>query len=59
MELLGDATLVTVRVGATLVATKAPKDFRTEIGAPMSISVPSNAIHLFDQASGLRLPDQQ
>ncbi|MDE2384072.1 MAG: ABC transporter ATP-binding protein [Alphaproteobacteria bacterium] len=55
MELLGDATLVTVRVGGALVATKAPKDFRIEIGAPLCISVPAAAVHLFDQASGARL----
>ena len=55
MELLGDATLVTVRVGAALVATKAPKDFRIEIGAPLSIAIPPTALHLFDHSTGARI----
>ena len=59
MELLGDATLVTVRVGEALVATKAQKDFRIDIGAPLSIVIPSAATHLFDISTGFRLPDQQ
>ncbi len=55
MELLGDATLVTVRVGEALVATKATKDFRIGIGAPLSISVPASVVHLFDKSTGSRL----
>ena len=55
MELLGDATLVTVRVGGALVATKAQKDFRIEIGAPLSIAVPRAALHLFHHETGARL----
>lgn len=55
MELLGDATLVSVRLGAALVAVRAPKDFRIEIGAPLQIRVPLQAVHLFDKASGARL----
>jgi multiple sugar transport system ATP-binding protein len=54
MELLGDATLVSVRVGPALVAVRAPKDFRIEIGAPLRIRIPATAIHLFDTASGAR-----
>ena len=55
MELLGDATLVTIRVGAALVATKAPKDFRIEIGAPLSITISHTALHLFDHSTGARI----
>lgn len=55
LELLGDATLVTVRVGTAFVATKAPKDFRADIGAPLSIAIPSRVVHLFDHATGNRL----
>ena len=57
IELLGDATLVTVRVGGALVATKAPKDFRIEIGAPLAIAISSTVVHLFDRSTGARLPD--
>ena len=55
MELLGDATLVSVRIGKALVAVRAPKDFRIEIGASIQIRVPAPAVHLFDHASGTRL----
>jgi multiple sugar transport system ATP-binding protein len=55
MELLGDATLVSVRVGKALVAFRAAKDFRIEIGAPMQAKVPMAAVHLFDHATGARL----
>ena len=55
MELLGDATLASVRVGKALVAFRAAKDFRIEIGAPMQAKVPIAAVHLFDQATGARL----
>ena len=39
----------------TLVAIKAPKDFRAEIGAPFAAKVPVGICHLFDQKSGARL----
>jgi len=54
MELLGDATLVSVRLGEALVSVKAAKDFRTTIGAPIAIHVPPAALHLFD-AKGQRI----
>ena len=54
LELLGDATLVSVRLGEALVSVKASKDFRTTIGAPISIAIPPGAIHLFD-AKGKRI----
>lgn len=55
MELLGDATLVSVRIDAALVAVRAPKDFRIEIGAPLQIRVPLTAVHLFGKADGARI----
>jgi multiple sugar transport system ATP-binding protein len=55
MELLGDATMVTVRAGGALVSVKADKAFRAEIGEPVAISVPTNACHLFDAKTGDRL----
>ena len=51
IELLGDATMITVKAGDTLVSAKAPKDFRIEIGAMVSISVPKEICHLFDWES--------
>jgi len=55
LELLGDATMVTVRVGGALVSIKAPKTFRAEIGDPIVGSIPSNICHLFDAKTGERL----
>lgn len=55
MELLGDATMVTVRSGSALMAIKAGKDYRSEIGAQVQASVPASICHLFDAASGARL----
>ncbi len=56
MELLGDATLVSVRIGPALVAVRAAKDFRIEIGAPIKLRVPLSAVHLFDHHTTTRLP---
>ncbi len=55
IELLGDATLVSVRSASALIAVKAPKEFRTGIGQPISFSVKPSACHLFADGSGLRL----
>ncbi len=55
MELLGDATLVSVRIGAALVSVRAPKDFRIGIGAPLHVAIPTDKIHLFDAKTGTRL----
>ena len=55
MELLGDSTMVTMRAGGGLVAVKAPKEFRAEIGAPFAARVPAAICHFFDAKSGERL----
>ncbi|MDE2790724.1 MAG: ABC transporter ATP-binding protein [Paracoccaceae bacterium] len=55
LELLGDATMITLRAGGTLISVKAAKDFRIEIGQTVSISVPVRICHLFDRQSGNRL----
>ncbi|MBY6154324.1 sn-glycerol-3-phosphate ABC transporter ATP-binding protein UgpC [Vannielia litorea] len=55
LELLGDATMVTVRIGKTLVSVRADKAFRAEIDDPVSIAVPATACHLFDGQNGQRI----
>ncbi len=55
LELLGDATMVSVRIGGALVSVKADKSFRAEIGDPVSIRVPPDICHLFDAGTGVRL----
>ena len=55
MELLGDATMVSVRVGGALISVKADKTFRAKIGENVSISVPATICSLFDADTGVRL----
>ncbi len=55
LELLGDATMITVKAGGALVSIKAPKDYRAEIDTPVSASIPASICHLFDARSGERL----
>ncbi len=55
IELLGDATMLTVRAGGQLVSVKAHKEFRAEIGDAVSFSVPAPICHLFDRETGERL----
>ena len=57
MELLGDATMITVRVNGELVSVKAHKDYRAEIGDMVRISVPKEICHLFDVQTGARIGD--
>ncbi|KUJ85271.1 ABC transporter ATP-binding protein [Ruegeria marisrubri] len=55
LELLGDATMISVRVGSALVSVKADKNFRAEIDDMVSISVPVGICHLFDGQTGARI----
>jgi multiple sugar transport system ATP-binding protein len=55
IELLGDATMLTVRAGGNLVSVKAHKDFRANIGDMISFGVPDTICHLFDKDSGARI----
>ena len=54
LELLGDATMVTFRAGGALVAVKAHKDFRREIGDSISANIPGSICHVFDAETGER-----
>jgi multiple sugar transport system ATP-binding protein len=55
LELLGDATMITVRAGGALVSVKAHKDFRAGIGDRAAIRLAPELCHLFDAESGARL----
>ena len=57
MELLGDATMITVRVNGELVSVKADKEYRAEIGDMVRISIPKEICHLFDDQTGERIGD--
>ena len=54
IELLGDATMLTVRAGGQLVSVKANKEYRAEIGDIVSFSIPADICHAFDSTSGER-----
>ena len=58
MELLGDATMITLRLGDALVAVKAHKDYRVEIGQRVSVGVRASICHLFHRESGKRIGSQ-
>ncbi|MEL6450162.1 MAG: ABC transporter ATP-binding protein [Pseudomonadota bacterium] len=55
IELLGDATMLTVRAGGQLVSVKAHKEFRAEIGDTVSFAIPPAICHAFSTSSGERL----
>jgi len=55
LELLGEASMVSMRVGGELVSIKTSKDFEAEIGSSISASVPPRACHFFDPQSGTRI----
>lgn len=55
MELLGEATMVSVRIGGSLVSVKADKNYRADIGDNVSIKVPMEHCHLFDAETGERV----
>lgn len=57
MELLGDATMVSVRIGGALISVKADKTYRAEIDDLVSIQIPTEHCHLFDAETGARLGD--
>ncbi len=54
-ELLGDSTMVSVRIGSALVSVKADKTYRAEIDDQVSIHIHTDHCHLFDAQTGARL----
>jgi multiple sugar transport system ATP-binding protein len=57
LELLGDATMVTVRIGSKLVSVRADKNYRASIDDMVSIEVLAEICHLFDGQTGARIGD--
>tara|TARA_B100001996_G_scaffold377482_1_gene360172 strand:- start:4343 stop:5410 length:1068 start_codon:yes stop_codon:yes gene_type:complete len=56
-ELLGDSTMLTIKVGQEMVIVKAHKDYKAKIGEVVKISIPQKVCHLFDAKSGNNLQD--
>ncbi len=54
-ELLGDATMITMRAGGALVSVKAGKEFRAAIGQQVAIRIPTEICHFFGSDDGKRL----
>jgi len=59
VELLGEATMLSMRVAGELISIKVSKDYRAEIGELARVNIAASACHLFDQASGVRLEHAQ
>ncbi|WP_432448434.1 ABC transporter ATP-binding protein [Aliiroseovarius marinus] len=55
LELLGDSTMVSVRLAGQLVSVKADKTFRAEIDDTVSMHIHKDHCHLFDAETGARL----
>jgi multiple sugar transport system ATP-binding protein len=55
VELLGDATMISLRVGGELISIKVGKDYRAQIGELARIAIPAAGCHLFDHATGARI----
>jgi multiple sugar transport system ATP-binding protein len=57
MELLGEASMVSVKAGGAIVAVKAAKDHQAEIGETVRVTIPASICHLFDHQTGERIPN--
>ncbi|WP_409934715.1 TOBE domain-containing protein [Paraburkholderia sp. BCC1884] len=55
MELLGEATMASFRIGDSLVSVKSAKSYRSEIGDMVHAEVPAEICHLFDHQTGVRI----
>ncbi|MFA3916788.1 ABC transporter ATP-binding protein [Ruegeria hyattellae] len=55
LELLGDATIATLKMGGTIASIRAAKDYRAEIGDHTAVNIPPEICHLFDAKTGERL----
>ncbi len=52
IELLGEASMISYRIGDSLVSIKAPKEYRAEIDDVVHAAVPASICHLFDKSTG-------
>ncbi|MFT5066837.1 MAG: multiple sugar transport system ATP-binding protein [Yoonia sp.] len=55
LELLGEATMVTMRAGGTILSIKSGKEYRVKIGDPVSATIPADVCHLFSRETGERI----
>lgn len=55
VELLGEATMISMRVAGELVSIKVGKEYRAEIGDVVRVNIAPGACHLFDRSTGQRM----
>tara|TARA_R110000868_G_scaffold302191_9_gene562694 strand:+ start:483 stop:1541 length:1059 start_codon:yes stop_codon:yes gene_type:complete len=55
VELLGEATMISMRVAGELISIKVGKDYRAEIGDLVRANIAPEFCHLFDRSSGRRI----
>ena len=58
-ELTGDATLVTIKLGDSMVTARAGKDRRSAMGSRVGFALDAARCHLFDAATELRIAQPQ
>ena len=52
LELLGDATMDTIKAGGEVISVKSDKNYHTEIGSTVRAHVPANLCLLFNEETG-------
>ncbi len=55
IELLGEATMLSMQLGHDLVSVKTAKDYRAEIDDVVRVRIRPEACHIFDHSTGQRL----
>ena len=55
IELLGDSTIVTLKIKNNLLHIKTSNNFFLRIGEIVSVKIPNNLCHFFDSKTGIHL----
>ena len=55
IELLGDSTIVTLKIKKNLLHIKTSNNFSSKIGEIVSVKIPNNLCHFFDSKTGIHL----
>ena len=55
IELLGDSTIVTLKIKNNLIHVKTSNNFSSKIGEIVSVKIPNNLCHFFDSKTGIHL----
>ena len=55
IELLGDSTIVTLKIKNNLLHVKTSNNFSSRIGDIISVKIPNNLCHFFDSKTGIHL----